>query len=86
MKPLLIFAAALVLLFQGGSPLHAGHPAPQCPVEGHKGPVCNMHACARYDEHGKVIGSRCSQYCAKTCCGCGEQCTRTEENPDEEGQ
>src|SRR6516164_7159799 len=81
-KSSILVAVVLLFLAQGVSPLHAGHPAPQCPVEGHKGPICNMHACARYGPDGKVTGSRCSKFCAKTCCGCGEECTRAESNPD----
>jgi hypothetical protein len=84
MKPIAIFAAVVLLLVQGGSLLHAGHPAKWCEDGEHKGPACDMKACARFDHDGKVNGSRCSRYCAKKCCMCGDRCQEQGPSPDEE--
>jgi hypothetical protein len=63
---------------------YAGHPAKWCEDGEHKGPACDMKACARFDHDGKVNGSRCSRYCAKKCCMCGDRCQEQGPSPDEE--
>jgi hypothetical protein len=74
----------LLCVLVGSSVVHAGHPAKWCEDGEHKGPACDMKACARFDHDGKVNGSRCSRYCAKKCCMCGDKCQEQGPSPDEE--
>jgi hypothetical protein len=80
MKQLVVAILAFVAFFTA----NAGHPAKWCPIEGHKGPECEMKACARFNPDGTVASARCSMYCAKACCHCGEKCQEQGPSPDEE--